>query len=912
MGLIGGLTTALSAVNTLLTTLNDPLLKETFFTFVSSDRLEKLKGSVTTVKSLLLDAANKDELSETVRDYINKLKDVVYDADDLFDELVTRAERKDFDDDNIFEKVCQLFLSIETSVKVRELRLKLDDIADDHAKFGLGISTTPHRRVRPIETCSHVSASDVVGRNDDANKVIGMLLDSGICAYFLAIVGIGGMGKTTLAKLVFRDEKITAEFPIRLWVCVSDQDGATLDVKQILLKILESLECRFDSSSSVDILHREYQRNLQGKKFLIVLDDIWSEKIVELDNLKKRLKIDGSKGRIIATTRSKETARIIGNGTHELKGLSDEHSRVLFEMKAFGDNGEKPAELVEIGEKIVKKSSNVPLSIMVIGTLLYGQPVDKWHTFLMSGFNRFSKGMDEIMSTLKISYDNLDPSLRSCFAYCAIFPKDFVIRKELIINLWDAQGYIVPFDEGQSIENAGEEHFSVLLQRCFFQDVNKNEDGGVVSFKIHDLMHDLAQRVSGKEICMINSSIPDLKCSVRHILFDGLNIDDIKLKSKIRSYLIFHDYQQVRLGDKLPTYEMSKDWSCLRALALQWENVRLPDTIGNWLHLRYLNLAYSNLKKLPDSIVKLYNLQTLDLTFCKFLEEWPKDFGKLVNLTHLYTFYCLELSCMPVGLSSLSRISILTEFIVEDETASGMQRVAQLTDLKALVVNLKGRLSIRFGKEFICAEGYDWGESFFEHAEHLNEVAIRFPLGTELIHSQIVMEKLKPHRNLRKFIFINNKVKKIATWGRAQDNWATFFPNLVVIYLRHCFQVQELPMLSKLPHLKSLSLLHFMYLEYMEEEVTSSTGSGSFDNTFFPSLEYLRIYHLTNLRSWWRPGNCNESHCQPAFPKLSNLYLEYCRHLQSFPRCLSSPKVELKNINDISVTTANGVHTSTY
>ncbi|XP_074313186.1 putative disease resistance protein RGA3 isoform X2 [Silene latifolia] len=625
----------------------------------------------------------------------------------------------------------------------------------------------------------------------------------------------------------------------------------------------------------------------------------------------------------------------MGN-THELEGLSDEHSQSLFEMVAFQD-GEKPPDLVEIGEKIVKKSSNVPLAIMVIGSLLYAQPIDKWQTFLTNGFNRFSKGMDEIMSILKISYDNLDPSLKSCFAYCAIFPKDFFISKELIINLWDAQGYIVPFHKDQSIDNAGEEHFSVLLQRCFFQDVKKNEWGDVESFKIHDLMHDLAQRVSGNDIWVINSSMPHPEYKVRHIFSinsiskatDAIDRSIVFNKSKIRTYLMFltisigkllyempafllpNPNRQDGVSDELLTFEIPKNWGYLRALVLQNPNIRIPDTIGNLLHLRYLNLSHSRMKNLPDSIVKLYNLKTLDITYCEYLNGWPKEFSKLVNLTHLYWELCYELKCMPVGMSKLSHLRRLTEFVVEDESASGMQRVGQLKDLRALAMNLKGRIHIIFIENFKSADGYDWEGSCLEDAQHLNEVIINFhcpPPSLDHVaplqnkekgeKEEVVIEKMKPNPNLKSFILRYYSGEKIARWGRARDNWGSFLPNLVVIVVEYCERLQELPVLSKLRHLKSLHLTALKNLEYMEEEVTDSiglelSGSRSLDATFFPSLKSLHLDTLENLKGWWRSGDSNKSHRQPAFPILSHLVIYSCPRLVSFPPCLSLPKLKL-------------------
>ncbi|XP_074313180.1 putative disease resistance protein RGA3 isoform X2 [Silene latifolia] len=804
-------------------------------------------------------------------------------------------------------------------------------------RFGpISIDTIPQERQR-VETFSYlgVCARTVVGRDDDAREIIGKLLDYANPVNFLTIVGMGGVGKTTLAKLVFDEEWIKSEFDLRLWVCVSDQGGAPLNLKDILVKILELLNCKRDSSSSVEYLRGEYQRQVEEKKVLLVLDDVWSESTLELEPLKTLLMVDG-RSRIIATTRSMKMAGIVGGGIHELQGLSNDNSQHLFEMTVFG-NEPKSTDFVEIAEEIVEKCCNIPLVIMVVGSLLRGQPIGKWQTFLMSEFSEFVKDENDIMSVLKLSYDHLDPSLKSCFAYCAIFPKDYVISKEVLTDLWKAQGYIVPFREGQSIESAGEEHFSILLQRCFFQDVKRDEYGDVESFKIHDLMHDLAQRVSGNEICVTNSSTPDLEGNIRHLfvyrLIDSnmpnsksslhhllcgrpINTDDFNNKSKIRSYLMFRSSGQVELGEELSS-SLKMNWGCIRALALQSTNVRLPDTVGNLLHLRYLNLAYSKMKKLPDSIVRLHNLQTLNINHCKFLEEWPKEFSKLVNLTHLYIDFCSQLRYMPVGISKLSRIRTLTEFAVEDEGARGTQRGAQLRDLKDLAMNLKCRISIRFydlksTEELKSTKEYEWEGSCLEDAKHLNEVKLNFYspliptyLEREMIATEeVVMEKLKPHPNLRKFSLSNYAGEKITSWGRARVNWGTFFPHLVHIELIDCCQLQEVPMFSKLPYLKSLSLIKLKKLKYMEEV-------GSLDTTFFPSLESLEVYFLTSLSRWWKSGDTGDNQCQPSFPKLSKLSIRNCINLKSFPHCLSRPKLYwVQNDDELTLTTADGVQIS--
>ncbi|XP_074313181.1 putative disease resistance protein RGA3 [Silene latifolia] len=757
-----------------------------------------------------------------------------------------------------------------------------------------------------------------VGRDDEVSDTIHRLLDSTENVGFLTIVGIGGLGKTTLAKHVFNDTRIVSEYPVRFWVCVADQGGAPLDVKGILLKILESVECKIDEKSTIEHLTSEYRRNLAGKKCLLVLDDIWTENASEWNKLKELLMISGSGSRIIATTRSKETARIIGIGTHtdmvELEGLSKENSWRLFEMVAFKEGSSRPSNFVAIGERIVEKCNNVPLAIKVLGTLLYDQPINKWQSFETNGFAGICRSDNEVMSILKFSYDNLEPSVKSCFAYCALFPKDFVIKKEMILNLWEAQGFIVPFHEGQSIENAAEEHFSILAKRCFFKDVMKNEYGEVESFKIHDLMYDLAQKVSGNEMCIVNSNTHKLENGVRHVFLATNNIQDTHIpESKIRSFLWFENTGTGSDNEMVNHVEnLAKSWECLRALALKRLPI-LPDTIGNLLHLRYLNLANTSIQNLPNSIVRLYNLQTLNLNSCEKLKEWPKNFSKLVNLRHLYIDNCHELKCMPLDMSKMSNLRGLTRFVVKDESKKGMQRVGQLKDLKALAMNLAGRISIIFRLNFKSAEVYDWEGSCMEDAEHLNDMKLHFGgrihLSLSLFFRQLeemgateesVIEKLKPHPNLRKFELQWYKGEKIGSWGTLKDNWATCLPNLVRIVLRRCDRLQQLPLLSKLLHLKHLHFYELPELKYMEVEVKSKDGlesSGSIDSEikFFPSLESLELDTLRNLKGWWRHDS-GKMHCQPAFPRLSQLTIKHCNELISFPPCPSLQELHLKGV----------------
>lgn len=273
-------------------------------------------------------------------------------------------------------------------------------------------------------------------------------------------------------------------------------------MKEILLKMLgKSIDNR-----TVEELHKEVREMIEGKRYFIVLDDVWEENHKAWDEFKSFMPSGARGSRILVTTRSKIVARATGNDPmYELKGLSDEDSWCLFEKIAF-NQGSRLADdaLVEIGKDILKKCANVPLSIKVIASMLFDQDISVWRSYRSSGFSLAKMGQveDDIMTTLKFSYYHLTQRLKTCFSYCALFPKDYIIRKEFLINLWIAEGCLEHLNDMQDMEDVGEQFFKILLQRCFFQHIQRDENGKIFAFKIHDLIHDLATHVSRKGVVL--------------------------------------------------------------------------------------------------------------------------------------------------------------------------------------------------------------------------------------------------------------------------------------------------------------------------------------------------------------------------------------------------------------------------
>ncbi|XP_021756911.1 disease resistance protein RGA2-like [Chenopodium quinoa] len=348
----------------------------------------------------------------------------------------------------------------------------LDVIAKNHSQFGISIDPQPIRRRRE-ETCSYIYEGSIIGREDDLEKLVGHLLNCSTVQQdvsFLSVVGIGGLGKTALAQLVYNDPRVTSAFPLRLWTCVSDHDQEQLDVESILGKIYASTGEKHEEST-IESLQSKLREKLTSRKYLLVLDDVWTENRNHWLKLEEFL-LGGLRGSwVVVTTRSHKTAQIVGGGrTYELQGLLKENSWSLFKKLAFGSEQLSPHDdLLKIGREIVEGCACVPLAIRVAGSLLYGQDKSRWISFQKIGLFNSRESQKDIMPILMFSYHQLELPLKSCFTYCTLFPKDAVIQKEILINLWLAQGYVVPLDDGQSLEDAVEEYFAILMRRCFFK-----------------------------------------------------------------------------------------------------------------------------------------------------------------------------------------------------------------------------------------------------------------------------------------------------------------------------------------------------------------------------------------------------------------------------------------------------------
>ncbi|KAF2307867.1 hypothetical protein GH714_032768 [Hevea brasiliensis] len=576
--------------------------------------------------------------------WLSKLKDACYDAEDIVDEFECEALLRQSTDSKVRRFFSRsnnpLVFRFKIGNRMKEIRERLDEISAQKGKFHLTERLVDERVVyrRREMTHSFVQASDVIGRESDRDKIIEYLLHHGELENLsvVPIVGIGGLGKTTLAKMVYNDERVDRNFQLKMWVCVSED----FDVTRLAKEITSSATGRSYGDLTMDQLQARLRRSLAGRKFLLVLDDVWNENLVRWVELRGLLEGCAMGSKIIVSTRSSKVASIMGiELAYNLPGLPHKDCLSLFLKWAFNAGQEKQyPNLVDIGNEIVRKCGGVPLAVRTLGSLLYASTDERhWLSIRDNEIWKLKQEENDILPVLKLSYDQIPSYLKRCFAYCSLFPKNYVLYSFELVQFWMAHGLLDLPGEDQESEDHGMQYVKELWSRSFFQDVE--DHGFFFTCKMHDLVHDLAISVAQSECSTVTFLTPTVNEKIRHFSFLGTNLPG----QEVPKFL--HKLDRVRtiffpVRGMGPSSETFIDACLSRFKHLRVLNLSdscfeaLPNSIGTLKHLRYLDL-YRNRKitKLPNSICKLQNLQTLRLEECEKLEEIPRDIKNMSNLS---------------------------------------------------------------------------------------------------------------------------------------------------------------------------------------------------------------------------------------------------------------------------------------
>ncbi|KAM1222379.1 hypothetical protein ACFX2J_009921 [Malus domestica] len=628
---------------------------------VQSD-LRKLERTMSTIKDVLLDAEEKQTNNKQLRSWLRQVKNVFLDAEDVLDEFECEALRrqvvKKFHGTcrkvrRFFSRSNPVAFRLRVAHEIKELWERLEELKANKSIFD---SLTSHSKgyyddhdsnlkhvIKARETHSFVRASEVVGREFEKEELVDRLIDQGDDPFsVIPVVGMGGIGKTTLAKLVYNDKRVVENFELRIWQYVSvDFDIARL-TKEILSSVLDT---KISGELSMNQLQEKLRDALKDKKFLLVLDDVWNEDAYKWGGLKDLL-VEGAKlgSKVLVTTRNVSVASIMRTvpTNINLQTLCKEDCMSLFVKCAFkGGEGREHPNLLEIGKDIVRKCGGVPLAVKILGCQLLSKTDEReWKMIRDSAIWELEElereGVAHVLPALRLSYTRLPPHLRRCLAYCSLLPRTYKgLNSRVLIRIWMANGILESHDHGNlELEDVGELYFKELWERSFFQNV---EDFSVFCiFDMHDLIHDLVRSVAQDECYAVDfEGTKEISENVRHLSVwrPAQNVPSI-LDKRNRLRSITTDGIDINESFLQTCFSRFK---YLRMLVLFDSTFEaFPSSIVSLKHMRYLDLGdNTRITKLPDAVCKLQSLEILSVLGCVNLEELPRDISKLISLRWL-------------------------------------------------------------------------------------------------------------------------------------------------------------------------------------------------------------------------------------------------------------------------------------
>ncbi|KAL2530507.1 putative disease resistance RPP13-like protein 1 [Forsythia ovata] len=854
--------------------------------------LANLTDSLLSIKAVLKDADRRQVNDDAVKLWLKKLEDVAYDAEYVLDEIKYENLRRTVQIQNQMKpKVC-LYFSFYSPMafrwnmahKINNINVNLKRINDEADRHGFLRRVAEFAPTLPqVKETDAITADPVfVGRQNDESKFVEQITGE-IDDVFsvLPIVGMGGIGKTTLARRIFNHPHTETHFDERIWVCVSENFDVLTILKSILVSLKET--SHGDSRQAVMDTLRE---KLKYKRCLLVLDDLWNEKRGEWDDLKNALMgVNPNRGNvIIVTTRNESVASIVNpHNWYNLEKLSEDDCWSIIKAKAF-EGGDVPEHFQTIGKAIAQQCRGSPLASNMMGAVLRGKKIEEWISIQEIGPSNIEGDQNSVIQVLKISFDRLPSStLKECFAYCSIFPKDKVIRREWLIQLWMAQGFLTD-NQGSDMETEGNKFFSILLQSSFLQDPEEDEYGNIECCKMHDLVHDLSSSVSKSKIFTIEKDhTRDDIPQVRHLTI--LEESAPEITKEKASYL-----RTLVSKSNVPCKNLP-DFKHLHTLVLREVGIEdFPTSIGKLTHLRCLDVSFNRMRSLPGSVCKLYNLQTFAI-IGRFLKQLPEKIQDLTSLRHLY--FCPDEDFpMPPHIRRLSCLQTLQFFNVGDKEGC---RIEELGHLK----NLKGKIEIRNlqlvnNEEEAKKANLDEKTNIIELKfcwRNTNDGNTTYGSVSESdtsnknvfesnIHDESVLKGLQPHPNLRSIVIDGFRGKNFPLWTMKMLK----LDKLIEIKLKNCYNCEKIPMLGHLPLLKYLKLegltnIRSIGLSFYGVSDCSSTSRNDGQDTrvSFPSLKDLKIVRMTNLTEW------AEVQGVQVFPCLEFLRIDNCCKLTTAP-----------------------------
>ncbi|KAJ3674333.1 hypothetical protein LUZ60_004949 [Juncus effusus] len=878
------------------------------------DDLRKLEEHIIRTSEVFGDAEKRSSLDRSVELWLGELKEIAYHAEDLVDDYCYEVLRVQ---NETFHPVSKLVTSDDFAVRLTKVLERFKEISGSVSALQL-MREDGDRPSVVIETRNWLPIS--LGREHVKKTITDFLLssddDSGSISV-LSIVGPAGVGKTRLAQLVYNDRTISSNFNLQRWADVSEGFCITT-ITRNLLQSFGKKTCNLKDQTR---LQKELMKELMGKKYFIVLDDVCLENASLWECFLAPFR-HAQSGKIIITTCSTSTAKIVQATLQvSLECLNFEDSWSMFQNIAFRSVDVNSQNKLEIGRNIAAKCGGVPLYIEAVASALRLDPDERnWESILERWREGSGSLIDAAFLPLKMCYAAMPIKLKQCFLFLSMYPRGHVFLQNTLLKFWMSLGPLEekgnePKDIGKESEyvdslvfdgllhrgmNVDSLVFDGLLHRGMIQLVNEYRRLNF-GFVMHDLVHDFARFVAGKEFSAVkHDCLHEISTDVGYLSIilpnspETVDLQPLKRCRHLRVLQILNQGNTWKYGGVKFTIppEIFPLHNQLRCLILRDTHIEiLPDSIGNLKQLRLLDLTNTHIQRLPQSISRLYYLQILELTNCP-LKELPGGIKSMVSLQILNFQKSFGL-CMPHGIGNLIKLRTLPRF---DVKRGGLH--CALSELKGLV-NLRGELLIAGLSNLTSLEEAE--EASLHNKSHLEALTLNFSSepSTPCFHStqlssidvnkelryapdsnfqEQVLQTLRPHENLKELHIYKCGGSRFPSW--LGDSSFSILATLSLVGGECGYKV--LPTLGQLPRLKKLLIRSMRYVRCVGSEFCS----GDCAVNGFRSLKTLEFRDMLNWSEWTAVS-------ESAFSSLETLKLVDCPELRVLPERLSSSLIDL-------------------
>ncbi|XP_075523620.1 putative late blight resistance protein homolog R1A-10 [Primulina tabacum] len=836
-------------------------------------QISSLKEKVCYLLDFLEDSSEK--CNSTITDLEGQIRDAAYEAEDIIESHLAKEALSE-SSTSFWEMFCSTIQNVlpafrqsevlnhDLEMEIKHLRKSIEEfefILDSFFKIKKGKMIELLRPVTESLAGARLSRTTscgqraMVGLNEDFLKIKDWLTGSSSSREIISIVGMGGIGKTTLGRNLYEDSLIDYHFDTRAWVTVSQDYHWQVVVKDLWNSIAlvkrESHDevCLEKSAESV-------YKHLKGRRYLIVMDDVWDTEF--WDDVRRLFPDDDNGSRIILTTRLSEVAFSSESVSyiHDMNLLGFEESWNLLCAKVFGEEC-CPSELEKIGKDIARNCKGLPLALVTIGGVLSkSRTQDYWEYIARNVKSGVNGNDDRLLEILSLSYNHLPHHLKACFLYMGVFPEDREILVSRLIKLWVAEGFLKPL-YSKSLEEVAEDYIEDLVHRSLIMVGKGGHRGEIKTCIMHDILRDLCVKKAKDErfLLVLNRNARNLpevgyteyRVSIHsHILRVGMH------DSRVRSFLYFAENKSSNLSLSFARFRLLK---VLDALTITF--YEFPTQMVELVNLRYLGLLIQSLfgLELPAAIVKLKNLQTLILSedmydFDDAVLRLPSEIWEMPQLRHL----SFKRGLLPRP--SRERLDRENSFdMAHLQTLSGVKNFKCRKEVFRIMPNLKKLgISYVFGKRE-KRSSYDFSSFVYLHS--LETLILSFD-----------------DREHWKDILVNlafpSKLKKLTLSG-CRISWS------------------KMTMVGSLPNLEVLKLKESAFEGRVWEPEEGE----------FLRLKYLLLDEI-HLRHW----KASETH----FPNLQQLSVFFCFELAEIPSAIGDittlELIELYTCSDSAVKSA--------